>query len=163
MATSMLMVAWYACLHQSNNFPIYTLPLVYLGISQSFGAQTGFALNPARDFAPRLFAEIVYPYKDVWNFPSYTGRSNYYEKQDMAYFWIPIVGPIIGAVVGAFVYIGTVGAHIDEDLVRSYQEDSPEFQVEKHVKDLRPKPTLTLTGYRVENNGSQSQEYEMPR
>ena len=49
-----------------------------------------FAINPARDFGPRLFSAIFYGRKvfSAFNF----------------FFWIPIVGPIGGAVCAALLY-----------------------------------------------------------
>ncbi|KAF8928998.1 Aquaporin-3, partial [Dissophora ornata] len=60
-------------------------------IGTSFGYQTGFALNPARDLAPRLFTALF-----GWGFDVFTSQS--------WYFWVPIVAPFSGAIVGAFVY-----------------------------------------------------------
>lgn len=67
------------------------LVLVFLlvGISFSFGSTTGYAINPARDFGPRLvYALLPIPNK---------GDSNW------SYAWIPIVGPIIGATIAVVV------------------------------------------------------------
>ena len=49
-----------------------------------------FAINPARDFGPRLFSAIFYGRQvfSAFNF----------------FFWIPIVGPIGGAVCAALLY-----------------------------------------------------------
>lgn len=60
-------------------------------IGGTFGSITGFALNPARDFGPRIFAILM-----GWNQVSLPGPNGY--------FWVPIVGPILGAIVGAFIY-----------------------------------------------------------
>jgi glycerol uptake facilitator protein len=57
------------------------------GIGLSLGGTTGYAINPARDFAPRL-AHAVLP------IPGKGGS-------DWGYAWIPIVGPVIGAVIAA--------------------------------------------------------------
>lgn len=58
-------------------------------IGMSLGGTTGFALNPARDFAPRLaYAILPVPNK---------GNANW------AYAWVPIVGPIIGGMLAALV------------------------------------------------------------
>ena len=54
-------------------------------VGLSLGSTTGFALNPARDFGPRLaYALLPVPNK---------GDANW------AYAWVPIVGPTIGAVL----------------------------------------------------------------
>ncbi|OQR89503.1 aquaporin [Thraustotheca clavata] len=60
-------------------------------IGFSFGLPTGFALNPARDFGPRLFT-----YFAGWGPEVFTG-ANYY-------FWIPIVAPMVGGVLGTGCY-----------------------------------------------------------
>ena len=65
------------------------------GIGLSFGANTGYAINPARDFGPRVFAAIAG--YDKLALPGDYGWVN-------SYFWIPIIGPIVGALVGAFIY-----------------------------------------------------------
>jgi glycerol uptake facilitator protein len=68
---------------------------VVVAIGLSFGANAGYAINPARDFGPRLFALIA-----GWGkvaLPGDYGNVN-------TYFWIPIVGPCVGAVIGAFAY-----------------------------------------------------------
>lgn len=55
----------------------------------SFGGTTGFALNPARDFAPRLaYAILPVPNK---------GNANW------SYAWVPILGPIAGSLLAAAV------------------------------------------------------------
>lgn len=60
-------------------------------IGGSFGALTGFALNPARDFGPRIFIYLA-----GWGDVAFPGPSGY--------FWVPIIGPTIGAVIGAVGY-----------------------------------------------------------
>ncbi|GIZ42549.1 hypothetical protein CKM354_000581100 [Cercospora kikuchii] len=61
------------------------------GIGIAFGAQTGFAINPARDLGPRLLTAAVGYGRDVWSAGDY-------------YFWIPIVAPFVGCPVGGFLY-----------------------------------------------------------
>ncbi|KAF8982272.1 glycerol channel [Entomortierella lignicola] len=60
-------------------------------IGTSFGYQTGFALNPARDLAPRLFTAVF-----GWGFGVFSRQG--------WYFWVPIVAPFLGAIGGAFIY-----------------------------------------------------------
>ena len=55
------------------------------GIGLSLGGTTGYAINPARDFGPRL-AHFVLPI---------AGKG----ASDWSYSWVPIVGPIAGGVV----------------------------------------------------------------
>lgn len=68
------------------------LPVAFLivVIGMSLGGTTGYAINPARDLAPRL-AHHCLPIKDK-------GSS------DWDYAWVPIVGPIIGGVTAAIVF-----------------------------------------------------------
>jgi glycerol uptake facilitator protein len=65
--------------------------LLVLGIGLSLGGPTGYAINPARDLAPRI-AHFLLPIPG---------------KRDSgwSYSWIPIAGPIIGAHLAAFVYL----------------------------------------------------------
>ncbi len=62
-------------------------------IGLSLGGNTGYAINPARDLAPRIMHTIL-PMKGK-------GSSNW------SYAWIPILGPFIGAAIGALVYLAT--------------------------------------------------------
>jgi glycerol uptake facilitator protein len=62
-------------------------------IGLSLGGNTGYAINPARDLAPRIMHTVL-PMKGK-------GKSNW------SYAWIPVVGPFIGGVVGALVYLVT--------------------------------------------------------
>ena len=83
---------------KANLAPV-VVGLIVFAIALSFGANAGYAINPARDFGPRMVAWI-----EGWGkiaFPGDYGNIN-------TYFWIPIVGPILGGVIGAFVYDGMI-------------------------------------------------------
>ena len=69
------------------------LPVAFLvwAIGLSLGGTTGYAINPARDFGPRI-AHAFLPIKDK-------GNSNW------KYAWIPIAGPFIGAIIAAVLYL----------------------------------------------------------
>ncbi len=69
--------------------------MIVLAVGISFGANAGYAINPARDFGPRMFALIA-----GWGKIAFPG--NYGNVND--YFWIPIVGPLIGGAVASVVY-----------------------------------------------------------
>ena len=64
--------------------------LLVLSIGLSLGGPTGYAINPARDFGPRL-AHAVFPI---------SGKGS----SDWGYAWIPIVGPLAGGVLGSLLY-----------------------------------------------------------
>lgn len=59
-------------------------------IGLSLGGTTGYAINPARDLAPRI-AHAILPI---------AGKGD----SDWSYSWIPVVGPLIGGVLGAVAY-----------------------------------------------------------
>ncbi|MEM8524415.1 MAG: MIP/aquaporin family protein [Bacteroidota bacterium] len=77
-----------------NEFTEGLKPLVVgaliIVIGMSLGGTTGYAINPARDLAPRI-AHFLLPIK---------GKRD----SDWGYAPIPVVGPIIGGVLGAVVY-----------------------------------------------------------
>ena len=61
--------------------------LLVLAIGLSLGGPTGYAVNPARDFGPRIMHAIL-PIK---------GKGS----SDWSYSWVPVIGPLIGAVLAA--------------------------------------------------------------
>lgn len=65
--------------------------LVVVAIGISFGGLHGYAINPARDFGPRLFTAIA-------------GFRNNGLTDGTYVFWVPIAGPILGGLIGAGVY-----------------------------------------------------------
>ena len=85
---------------QANLGPLI-IGFAVAAIGMSFGANAGYAINPARDFGPRLWA--FSPGGGSWRYPA---RS---PVPISWYFWIPIVGPIIGAIIGIFIYDWFVG------------------------------------------------------
>lgn len=74
----------------SNMAPLM-VGLVVVVIGMAFGGMHGYAINPARDFGPRLFTVVA-------------GFSNNGLTNGEIVFWVPIVGPLIGGVLGAGVY-----------------------------------------------------------
>jgi glycerol uptake facilitator protein len=79
---------------QANLNPLI-IGFLIVAIGASFGLNTGYAINPARDFGPRLWMAIVSG--------GFSLSANNY------YFWIPIVAPLAGGVVGAYIYDFTLG------------------------------------------------------
>lgn len=63
--------------------------LLVVGIGASLGGPTGYAINPARDFGPRI-AHFVLPIP---------GKGS----SDWAYSWVPVVGPLVGGALGGLV------------------------------------------------------------
>jgi glycerol uptake facilitator protein len=65
--------------------------LLVFGIGLSLGGTTGYAINPARDFGPRLaHAFLPVPGK---------------RDSDWSYAWVPVVGPLLGAALAAWVHL----------------------------------------------------------
>jgi len=83
---------------QGNINPLI-IGLLIVAIGASFGLNTGYAINPARDFGPRLWIAIV------------SGGASL--SVNNFYFWIPIVAPLLGGVVGALIYDFTIGRVIE--------------------------------------------------
>ncbi len=65
--------------------------LVVLGIGLSLGGPTGYAINPARDFGPRIMHFLL----------PIPGKRN----SDWKYSWVPVVGPMIGAALAAGMFL----------------------------------------------------------
>ncbi len=80
---------------QSNLAP-FVIGLIVVAVGLSFGLNAGYAINPARDFGPRLLAFTV-------------GFGSLALPGPNAYMWVPIVGPLIGGIAGALIY--DVGIH----------------------------------------------------
>ncbi|MBV6817828.1 propanediol diffusion facilitator PduF [Rahnella sp. PD12R] len=96
--TSILMGLIMALTDDGNGVPRGPLGPLLIGIlvaviGASTGPLTGFAMNPARDFGPKLFTFFA-----GWGEMSMTGG------RDIPYFLVPVIAPVIGACLGAAVY-----------------------------------------------------------
>ena len=69
----------------------FPVSLLIVAIGMSLGGTTGYAINPARDFPPRL-AHAILPIKGK-------GTSQWH------YSWVPILGPVAGCAVAALVFL----------------------------------------------------------
>ena len=75
---------------QANTAPLF-IGLVVVVIGMGFGGLHGYAINPARDFGPRLFTVVA-------------GFKNNGLTDGTLVFWVPIVGPILGGIIGTAAY-----------------------------------------------------------
>ena len=106
-----------------SNMGPFMVGMVVMAIGISFGANAGYAINPARDLGPRLFAWIA-----GWGKEAIPG--NYGNVND--YMWIPIVGPLIGAAIASFLYDFAI-----RDILRARRAPEPGIEAEgETVQDI---------------------------
>ena len=87
------------------NLAPFIIGLVVVGIGMAWGSNAGYAINPARDFGPRV-ASFITGYSSAMREPA----------GGAFYFWVPIVAPVLGALVGGALYRVLVERHLpDED------------------------------------------------
>ncbi len=99
--TALLVGVIFAMTDARNSMPPASLIPVAVGllvllIGMTFGFNSGYAINPARDFGPRLFTAVA-----GWGSGVFTAGNHWW--------WVPIVGPLTGGVIGAVIYDGLVG------------------------------------------------------
>ena len=75
---------------QANTAPLF-IGLIVVVIGMAFGGMHGYAINPARDFGPRLFTVVA-------------GFQNNGLTDGSRVFWVPIAGPILGGIIGSAAY-----------------------------------------------------------
>ena len=63
--------------------------LLVVAIGATYGYNCGYAINPARDFGPRLVYQLL-------------PRKN--KHADWAYSWVPILGPFTGGTIAGLIY-----------------------------------------------------------
>jgi glycerol uptake facilitator protein len=100
--TAILLFLVLAVTDLRNNSPLANMAPVVVGlivvaIGMAWGTDAGYAINPARDFGPRLAS-------------FFTGYGTAFRDQygDL-YFWVPIVAPLIGGLIGAGLYKVLIG------------------------------------------------------
>lgn len=74
-----------------------------MGIGMSFGFNAGYAINPARDFGPRLFTAVA-----GWGTSVFSAAN--------AWWWVPLTAPVLGALVGGWIYDGLIGNRFPKQL-----------------------------------------------
>jgi glycerol uptake facilitator protein len=79
---------------QANLGPLI-IGFAVAAIGMSYGANAGYAINPARDLGPRLLAWI-----GGWGDLAVPGNGAWFA----GYMWVPIIGPLIGGAIGVLVY-----------------------------------------------------------
>ena len=104
--TAILMGVIMSLTDDNNGLPKGPLAPLLIGlliavIGSAMGPLTGFAMNPARDFGPKLMTFLA-----GWGNVAFTGA------RDIPYFLVPIIAPIIGASVGAALYRGVIARNL---------------------------------------------------
>lgn len=104
--TAILMGVIMSLTDDNNGLPRGPMAPLLIGlliavIGSAMGPLTGFAMNPARDFGPKLMTFVT-----GWGEISLTGG------RDIPYFLVPIFAPILGACIGAAVYRGMIARHL---------------------------------------------------
>jgi glycerol uptake facilitator len=94
--TGLLILLIFAIVDEYNTPPGANLAplligLVVVAIGMSFGGMHGYAINPARDFGPRMFAVVA-------------GFRNNGITDGTRVWWIPVVAPLLGGLAGAALY-----------------------------------------------------------
>jgi aquaglyceroporin related protein len=94
-ASTLLMFLIYALKDDGNigagNLTPLGLFFIIFGIGACFGWETGYAINLARDFGPRLVSYMLGYGHEVWSYGGY-------------YFWVPMVAPFCGCTFGGWLY-----------------------------------------------------------
>lgn len=94
--TALLLLLVFAITDEFNTPPGANLAplligLVVVAIGISFGGMHGYAINPARDFGPRLFTVVA-------------GFHNNGITDGARVWWVPVLAPLVGGVLGAGLY-----------------------------------------------------------
>ncbi len=101
--TALLVGIIFALTDQRNTAPpAYLTPIVVgllvVVIGATYGFNAGYAINPARDFGPRLFTFV-----GGWGAEVFRAGNGYW--------WVPIIAPCLGAVIGGFLYDLLIARH----------------------------------------------------
>jgi glycerol uptake facilitator protein len=84
-----------------SNMAPFIIGLVVVAIGISWGGMNGYAINPARDLGPRLFAVVA-------------GFQNNGLTSGASVWLPPVIGPFVGGLLGAFAYDYFIGAALKQ-------------------------------------------------
>ncbi len=103
LGTALLMLLVLALSDDRNCPPDGKIAPLFVGaavtvIGMTFGYNAGYAINPARDFGPRLFTALA-----GWGTGVFTAHDFWW--------WVPVVAPCLGALLGGAIYDGVIGRH----------------------------------------------------
>ena len=134
---------------QTNTTRLFRKVLNFSGLA--YGVNCGYAINPARDFGPRLFTyfagwgDAVFTYV-CWD--SYCdvihctiATFSFREPDGKSWWWVPIVGPLIGSLTGTVIYKLLVGVHLTSG--NEAEEEDPQLIHETADIETSAQPCLT--------------------
>jgi glycerol uptake facilitator protein len=104
LGTAMLVALVFAVTDEKNQPPGANLTPLVVGLSvvaigMSIGGMHGYAINPARDFGPRLLTVLA-------------GFKNNGLTDGAPVFWVPIAGPLLGGLAGGALYDYGIRRHL---------------------------------------------------
>lgn len=114
----------------TNNYPTFNkfhvgplAGLLVFGLGNVFGPQSGYAMNPARDFGPRmcyLLFFLIYGQEtsNIWE-----------DVMGSGYFVVPIFAPFLGALAGGFLYKHFIFLEPEDADVPSTSSELPPLSV----------------------------------
>lgn len=106
-STALFIIAILAITDKLNTEMTHEVVAILIGasltvIGASYGLNCGFAVNPARDFAPRIFTAMA-----GWGAKTFQAGNGF--------FWIPVFAPMMGSVLGTISYSLFISNHWNPD------------------------------------------------
>ncbi|HSD27665.1 MAG TPA: MIP family channel protein [Vicinamibacteria bacterium] len=100
--TALLMLGIFALGDRKNAGPATLGPVLVgalvVSIGMTFGFNSGYAINPARDLGPRLFTLLA-------------GWGSEVFRAGGGWWWVPVVAPCLGGLLGGFLYDLSITRH----------------------------------------------------
>jgi len=105
------------------------LAALFIGLSATavgvaYGGNAGGAINPARDFGPRIWASFI---DGESAFTGVAGTNSEY------FFWIPIAGPLAGGLLAGVCYVMFIMAHWPNEEDKSKSAVSPRLSTTSSI------------------------------
>jgi len=116
-------------------------------VGVAMGWTTGYAINPARDFGPRLLSALA-----GWGTKVFTAHDHY--------FVVPLLAPLLGGAIGTLVYREMMGAVDEEDSPRPF--DGNPVRVQHHRLSMESNLVPTVGGGDNGVGGGATRRYTRP-